>query len=111
MLASWIGEEGRLAERFVVGGEALEGILAGDIWDVREGCQAGGIDEAGGCRDLRVGGAGDLPCFVWEFGDVGDRGVEMDARAEGSTLVDVGVYVGFQICRDVLGWEEIVVLL
>lgn len=91
MLAVRVTEEGGLAEGFVVKGEATEGILARDFWNVGEGCQARGIDEAGGGKDLRVGRAGDLPGFVGKFGDVGDGSAEANARTEGLVVVDVGI--------------------
>lgn len=111
MVTVWIAEEGGLTEGFVVEGKTTEGILTRDIWDVREGSQAGGIDEAGGGKGLGAGVAGDLPLFVGEFGDVGDGGIEMDASTEGSVVVDVGIKVRFQVCCDVLCREEIIVLL
>ncbi len=91
MLAVRIAEEGGLAEGFVVKGEATEGILARDVWNVREGCQAGGIDKAGGGKDLRVGRTGDLPRFVGKFGDVSDGSAEANARTEVLVVVDVRI--------------------
>ena len=61
MLVIRIVEERGLAKGSLMQSEAAEGVLAWDVRDVGEGCQAGSVHEARSRERPRVGGAGDLP--------------------------------------------------